>query len=188
MQESTRNIATTWWVVSRSPLAVLVLCAVARVQIVAQPLSYLELHTCGCNAYQWKPWETLQCIGICQQDQQGMRAAVQHCVLLKLWQLLKRRFAFAMFLWCFKFCTTNHWTKLHKTCARNAGENLAMAGKYITPTEWSQCLMHSKQMLTAKFCFVFLQPLGRNRVECTIRHERDVHEQQHPYICGANKQ
>jgi len=76
MQESTRNIVTTWWAVSRPPLAVLALCAVARVQIVAQLLSYLELNTCGCNAYKWKPCETLQCIGVCQQDQQGMCTAV----------------------------------------------------------------------------------------------------------------
>ena len=33
-----------------------------------------------------------------------------------------------------------------------------------------------------------LQPLGWRCVECAIHHERDVREEQHPYICGMNKQ
>jgi len=35
---------------------------------------------------------------------------------------------------------------------------------------------------------VRLQPLGWHCVECAIHHERDVREEQHPYVCGANKQ
>jgi len=31
-----------------------------------------------------------------------------------------------------------------------------------------------------------LQPLTEHCVECAIHHERDVHDEQHPY--GANKQ
>jgi len=33
-----------------------------------------------------------------------------------------------------------------------------------------------------------LQPLRWRCVECVIHHERDVREEQHPYISGANKQ
>jgi len=35
---------------------------------------------------------------------------------------------------------------------------------------------------------VLLQSLRWRCVECAIHHDRDVHEEQHPYICGANKQ
>jgi len=35
---------------------------------------------------------------------------------------------------------------------------------------------------------VVLQPLCWHCVECAIPHERDVHKQQYPYTCGANKQ
>jgi len=35
---------------------------------------------------------------------------------------------------------------------------------------------------------VLLQPLGWRCVECVIHHGRDVREEQHPYIGGANKQ
>jgi len=35
---------------------------------------------------------------------------------------------------------------------------------------------------------VLLQPLGWCCVDCVIHHERDVREEQRPYICGANKQ
>ena len=35
---------------------------------------------------------------------------------------------------------------------------------------------------------MLLQPLRWRCAECAIRHEWDVHEEQHPYICGANKQ
>jgi len=38
------------------------------------------------------------------------------------------------------------------------------------------------------FGVVLLQPLDWRCVECAIHHERDVREEQHPYICGANKQ
>jgi len=40
----------------------------------------------------------------------------------------------------------------------------------------------------AKSIIVLLQPLRWHCVECTIYHERDVREEQHPYVCGANKQ
>jgi len=33
-----------------------------------------------------------------------------------------------------------------------------------------------------------LQRLHWSCVECAIHHERDVREEQHPYICGVNKQ
>jgi len=33
-----------------------------------------------------------------------------------------------------------------------------------------------------------LQPLRWCCVKCVIYHERDVREEQHHYICGANKQ
>jgi len=32
-----------------------------------------------------------------------------------------------------------------------------------------------------------LQPLRWRCVECVIHHDRDMREEQHPYICGANK-
>ena len=35
---------------------------------------------------------------------------------------------------------------------------------------------------------MLLQPLRWRYVERAIHHERDVLEEQHPYICGANKQ
>jgi len=35
---------------------------------------------------------------------------------------------------------------------------------------------------------LFLQLLRWRCVECVIHHERDVCEEQHPYICGTNKQ
>jgi len=35
---------------------------------------------------------------------------------------------------------------------------------------------------------MLLQPLGWRCVECVIHNERDVREEQHPCICGANKQ
>jgi len=41
------------------------------------------------------------------------------------------------------------------------------------------------------YCFtplVVLQPFRLQCVECAIHHKRDVREEQHPYICGANKQ
>jgi len=36
--------------------------------------------------------------------------------------------------------------------------------------------------------FALLQPLRWRCVECVVHHERDVREEQHRYICGANKQ
>jgi len=36
--------------------------------------------------------------------------------------------------------------------------------------------------------FLMLQPLGYRCVKCAIHHERDVREEQQPYICGTNKQ
>jgi len=30
--------------------------------------------------------------------------------------------------------------------------------------------------------------LNHSVSECTVYHERNVREEQHPYICGANKQ
>ena len=33
-----------------------------------------------------------------------------------------------------------------------------------------------------------LQPFGWRYVECAIHQERDVHEEQHPYMCDTNKQ
>ena len=33
-----------------------------------------------------------------------------------------------------------------------------------------------------------LQPLRWRCVECAVHHERDVREEQHPYMSGANKQ
>ena len=33
-----------------------------------------------------------------------------------------------------------------------------------------------------------LQPLRWRCVECAVHHERDVREEQHPYISGTNKQ
>ena len=35
---------------------------------------------------------------------------------------------------------------------------------------------------------MLLQPLRWRCAECAIHHERDVREEQHPYIRGANKQ
>jgi len=35
--------------------------------------------------------------------------------------------------------------------------------------------------------FVLLQPLGWRCAECAA-HEQNVCEEQHPYICGTNKQ
>jgi len=42
--------------------------------------------------------------------------------------------------------------------------------------------------LWAPMLNMLLQPLCWRCVECVIHHERDVREEQHPYICGANKQ
>jgi len=38
------------------------------------------------------------------------------------------------------------------------------------------------------YLMVLLKPLGWRWVECAIHHERDVREEQHLYIRGANKQ
>ena len=39
------------------------------------------------------------------------------------------------------------------------------------------------------YCYMLLllQPLRWRCVECAIHHERDMHEEQHPYVCSANK-
>jgi len=34
---------------------------------------------------------------------------------------------------------------------------------------------------------VLLQPFNWRCVECAIQHERDVREEQHPYICGVKQ-
>jgi len=36
--------------------------------------------------------------------------------------------------------------------------------------------------------YTVLRPLRWRCVECGIHHERDVREEQRPYICGASKQ
>jgi len=39
-----------------------------------------------------------------------------------------------------------------------------------------------------KQCVLLMQPRSWRCVECVFHHERDVREEQHPYVCGANKQ
>jgi len=73
-------------------------------------------------------------------------------------------------------------------------ENTFTEGTNLRPVKavhYDERLLSLAQM---EFCLksmrivILLQPLRWRRVECVIHHERDVREEQHPYIRGTHKQ
>jgi len=56
----------------------------------------------------------------------------------------------------------------------------------------ARCNLHKKNVRSVRFDAkkeeMLLQPRGLRRVECVIHHERDVREEQNPYVREANKQ
>jgi len=85
-------------------------------------------------------------------------------------------------------CPSDFWKCL--TCfdgfGSRFGQNIKLHITSLTKTIAPHPVLFSNQSIT--FPLVLLQPRGWRCVACVIHYERDVREEQHPYICGSEQQ
>jgi len=67
-------------------------------------------------------------------------------------------------------------------------ENTIIDSQKVLFNIWTNSVCPNGAWNLFQICFIVLQPLRWRCVECAIHLERDVREEQHPYIRGTNKQ